>query len=178
MIDDGCGRPLQFLPRPQRKERSRLLTVYYHISPSALRLSLLISRSDVCGVVSVSSQSFAALDWCQALAQSRPSCWMGKHTFFSPAFPFAGKKKLWEFAEEDQENLTVLRDSHYSWPWKKKIPPHSDYHRGENPNIKEQMAKRKKKKETSSQEQTSWHHCLWGREATADFFFQSGRRNL
>lgn len=93
MIDDGCGRPLQLLPRPQRKERSRLLTVYYHISPSALRLSLLISRSDVCGVVSVSSQSFAALDWCQALAQSRPSCWMGKHTFFSPAFPFAGKKK-------------------------------------------------------------------------------------
>lgn len=92
MIDDGCGRPLQFLPRPQRKERSRLLTVYYHISPSALRLSLLISRSDVCGVVSVSSQSFAALDWCQVLAQSRPSCWMGKHTFFSPAFPFAGKK--------------------------------------------------------------------------------------
>lgn len=120
MIDDGCGRPLQLLPRPQRKERSRLLTVYYHISPSALRLSLLISRSDVCGVVSVSSQSFAALDWCQALAQSRPSCWMGKHTFFSPAFPFAGEKKKWEFAEEDQENLTVLRDSHYSWPWKKK----------------------------------------------------------
>lgn len=94
MIDDGCGRPLQLLPRPQRKERSRLLTVYYHISPSALRLSLLISRSDVCGVVSVSSQSFAALDWCQALAQSRPGCWMGKHTFFSPAFPFAGKKKI------------------------------------------------------------------------------------
>lgn len=92
MIDDGCGRPLQLLPRPQRKERSRLLTVYYHISPSALRLSLLISRSDVCGVVSVSSQSFAALDWCQALAQSRPSCWMGKHTFFPQPFHLLEKK--------------------------------------------------------------------------------------
>lgn len=114
MIDDGCGRPLQLLPRPQRKERSRLLTVYYHISPSALRLSLLISRSDVCGVVSVSSQSFAALDWCQALAKSRPSCWMGKHTFFSPAFPFAGKKNCESLQKRirktslSSETLTIL----------------------------------------------------------------------
>lgn len=154
MIDDGCGRPLQLLPRPQRKERSRLLTVYYHISPSALRLSLLISRSDVCGVVSVSSQSFAALDWCQALAQSRPSCWMGKHTFFSPAFPFAGKKKV-RVCRRGSGKPHCPQRLPLFLVLKKKIPPHSDYHRGENPNIKEQMAKRKKKKETSSQEQTS-----------------------